>query len=316
MSDATAEGPIDVRAPGPGIARSLALCLVFYVVFIAAMIPAEFFRQALAPGIDYFSTMVIPQIIAWFVTIRLGLQWSGVPLTTACPLRPFPLRIVPALLVASYGATILLLEMAGWIPMPESFRQGMVQQMAQANWLLFLLPVVVVAPVAEEMFFRGLLLRGYLARYSVTTAIWGSAILFALFHLNPWQALIALPLGVAYAWLALRTGSVLPSMLSHAMVNFSTNFLLQPLAAVLGYSAAQLQEARHFPPLMLGIGAVLTVAGCYVISQQLGRGTVYDSAVVMLEPASTSENEFAGGFPTTTIDLREKDGLAGERAAP
>ena len=170
MSDATAEGPIDVRAPGPGIARSLALCLVFYVVFIAAMIPAEFFRRAIAPGMDYFSTMVIPQIIAWFVTIRLGLQWSGVPLTTACPLRPFPLRIVPALLVASYGATILLLEMAGWIPMPESFRQGMVQQMAQANWLLFLLPVVVVAPVAEEMFFRGLLLRGYLARYSVTTA--------------------------------------------------------------------------------------------------------------------------------------------------
>ena len=154
---------------------------------------------------------------------------------------------MPALLVASYGATILLLEMAGWIPMPESFRQGMVQQMAQANWLLFLLPVVVVAPVAEELFFRGLLLRGYLARYSVTTAVWASAVLFAVFHLNPWQGIIALPLGLAYAWLVLHTGSVLPSMLSHAMVNFSTNFLLQPLAAVRGLLHGTTAGREAFP---------------------------------------------------------------------
>ena len=77
--------------------------------------------------------MVVPQLIAWFVTIRLGLHWSGVPLTTACPLRPFPLRIVPALLVASFGATILLLEMASWIPMPESIRRDMTQQIARVQ---------------------------------------------------------------------------------------------------------------------------------------------------------------------------------------
>ena len=279
MSDAIMEGPIEVRARSrhcavAGVVPGVLRCLY------RGHDPGRILPTSTCAGIDYFSTMVIPQIIAWFVTIRLGLQWSGVPLTTACPLRPFSLRIVPALLVASYGATILLLEMAGWIPMPESFRQGMVQQMAQANWLLFLLPVVVVAPVAEEMFFRGLLLRGYLARYSVTTAIWGSAILFAVFHLNPWQAIIALPLGVAYAWLALRTGSVLPSMLSHAMVNFSTNFLLRPLAAVLGYSAAQLHDAKHFPPLMLGIGAVLTVAGCYVVWRQIGQVTFCDPGIL------------------------------------
>jgi membrane protease YdiL (CAAX protease family) len=301
MSDATSDGPSELCAPGPGIARSLALCLVFYVVFIAAMIPAEFFRQAIAPGTDYFSTMVIPQIVAWFVTIRLGLQWSGIPLSTACPLRAFPLRIVPALLVASYGATILLLEMAGWIPMPESFRPGMVDQMAQSNWLLFLLPVVVVAPVAEELFFRGLLLRGYLARYSVTTAVWATAVVFAVFHLNPWQAVVALPLGVAYAWLVLHTGSVLPGMLSHAMVNFSTNFLLRPLAAVLGYSAAELQAAKHFPPLMLGIGAVSAFAGCFIVWRQLCPSTIYHPEIVKPDCAGQQQGESDGHDATVTI---------------
>ncbi len=260
--------------------------------------------------------MVVPQLIAWLVTIRLGLRWSGVSLSTACPLRAFPLRIVPALLVASFGATILLLELASWIPMPESIRRDLTQQIARSNWLLFLLPVVVVAPIAEEVFFRGLLLRGYLARYSVTTAMLGTAVLFAIFHLNPWQAIVAFPLGVAYAWLVLITGSLLPGIMSHAMVNFSTTFLLQPLAAFLGYSAEQLQEAKHFPPLMLGIGAVLTVAGCYVVSQQLGRGTVVDSAVVMLEPATSLENEFAGDFPAATVGPHEKVGPVDERATP
>jgi membrane protease YdiL (CAAX protease family) len=289
MSEPTAECPIESRPAGPGIARSLALCLVFYVVFMATILPTEFFRRALAPGSVYFSTMIIPQLIAWFVTIRLGLQWSGVPLTTAFSLRPFPLRIVPALVVASFGATILLLEMASWIPMPESIRRDMTQDIARANWLLFLLPVVVVAPIAEEVFFRGLLLRGYLSRYSATTAMLGSAVLFAVFHLNPWQAIVAFPLGVAYAWLVLNTGSVLPGMLSHAMVNFSTTFLLHPLAVVLGYSSAELQAAKHFPPLMLGIGAVLTVSGCYLVSQQLSESTAYDTATYQQDSTENAE---------------------------
>jgi membrane protease YdiL (CAAX protease family) len=310
MSEPTAECPVAKRTPGVGIARSLALCLVFLIVFIATSLPTEYFRRALAPGSVYFSTMIIPQLIAWFVTIRLGLQWSGEPLTTACPLRAFPLRIVPALLVASFGATILLLEMAGWIPMPESIRKDVTEEIARANWLLFLLPVVVVAPIAEEIFFRGLLLRDYLARYSVTTAIIVSAILFAIFHLNPWQAVVALPLGVAYAWLVLKTGSVLPGMMSHAMVNFSTNFLLQPLAAILGYSAQQLQDATHFPPLMLGIGAVFTIVGCFAVWRQIG-----DPAIVNLNRLGEPPNESGCDDAIVTIGPHH-DQTVDERVSP
>jgi membrane protease YdiL (CAAX protease family) len=289
------------------------------IVFIAAMIPAEFLRRSLAPRLDYFSTMVVPQIIAWFVTIRLGMQWTGEPFRTACSIRGFPLRVVPALLVANFGATILLLEMAGWIPMPESYREWMVDQVTRTNRLLFLLPVVIVAPVAEELFFRGLLLRCYLARYSVTTAVWASAVLFAVFHLNPWQGIVALPLGLAYAWLVLQTGSVLPSMLSHAMVNLSTNFLLPPLAAVLGYSAEQMRAAQHFPPLMLSVGVVLTVAGCFVVWQQLGRrgasipaALVHESMAAVLPLASEPHSSDA----STTAGLDEPNRAGDQSALP
>jgi membrane protease YdiL (CAAX protease family) len=256
----------------------------------------------------YFSTMAVPQILAWFVTIRLGLQWADVPFGAACPVRRFPLRIVPALLGASYGATIVLLEIAGWIPMPPAMREGLQRSSLQGDMIGLLVPVVIVAPLAEEMFFRGLLLRGYLERYSRATAIWGSAVLFALFHLNPWQGIIALPLGVAYAWLVVRTGSLLPSMLSHAMVNFSNNFLLVPLAAVLGYSAAELEAADHFPPLMLGFGAVLMVGGSFVVWQQLGRGPATMPAIFALEPTPTPPNE----APHSPIDSVVIDTRAAE----
>jgi membrane protease YdiL (CAAX protease family) len=277
MSNAVATPVLtETRAPQLGIARSIALCVVFYIVFVAALIPLELLERAVGLSWPRFSVFLIPQVVAWLLTIRLALQWSGTTFREACPMRPFPLRIVPPLLLASYGAVILLLEIAGWIPMPDAWREALKQQFADSHWLMFLLPVVVVAPVAEELFFRGLLLKGYLGRYSVTTAIWVSAIMFALFHLNPWQAVVALPLGVGYAWLLLRTGSVLPSMLSHAMVNFSTNFLLQPFASALGYSAEDLADAAHFPPIMLGTGVVLTVAGCGVLWRQLGDVTKAD----------------------------------------
>jgi hypothetical protein len=159
--------------------------------------------------------------------------------------------------------------------------------------------------VAEELFFRGLLLRGYAARYGVTTAVWASAVVFAVFHLNPWQGVVALPLGVAYAWLALHTGSVLPSMLSHAMVNFSTNFLLQPLATLLGYTAAELEAAQHFPPEMLGIGAVLAIAGCVVVRQLLRGHTTPGAADLVLQSALPPNNEIAGETTLTTLTADE-----------
>ena len=65
--------------------------------------------------------------------------------------------------------------------------------------------------------FRGVILRGFLARYKPVTAILVSSLLFGLLHMNPYQFVAAMILGVIFAWLVLRTGSLWPSVFGHVL---------------------------------------------------------------------------------------------------
>jgi membrane protease YdiL (CAAX protease family) len=82
---------------------------------------------------------------------------------------------------------------------------------------IFLL--VFVAPLGEELLFRGIILRGLLSRHRPAVAVVLTALLFAALHCNPWQFLSALFLGIAFGWFYLRTGSVGLCVLAHAFCN-------------------------------------------------------------------------------------------------
>ena len=83
---------------------------------------------------------------------------------------------------------------------------------------VFAFAVVVLAPVTEELAFRGLG-YGLLRPFGLAPPIVGSAILWALAH----GLLDALPvitiLGVGLAWLRHRQGSTIPGMILHGAFN-------------------------------------------------------------------------------------------------
>lgn len=81
------------------------------------------------------------------------------------------------------------------------------------------LKVVVVAPVVEELIFRGLILHGLRKNYHAFTAVFFSALLFALFHLNPWQFPATFVLGLLLGWIVIRTNSLILAILGHAINN-------------------------------------------------------------------------------------------------
>jgi len=84
---------------------------------------------------------------------------------------------------------------------------------------VLLLALAAGAPVVEELFFRGLVLRGLLGRLPVPAAIVVSALAFALAHFEAVQfgglALFGVILGV----LAWRTGRLGPGIAAHAGFN-------------------------------------------------------------------------------------------------
>ena len=78
-----------------------------------------------------------------------------------------------------------------------------------------------LAPVLEEMLFRGVILRAFLHRYPKGAAISVSALYFGIAHLNVYQFALAFLLGLVLGWLFERSRSLLPCIALHAVYNSS-----------------------------------------------------------------------------------------------
>jgi sodium transport system permease protein len=113
-------------------------------------------------------------------------------------------------------------------PFPEDYLKHMNELMKLPDlklWQLFGL-IAVLPGICEELMFRGFLFR-FFENKNKWFAIWISAALFALFHLDPYRFLPVLFLGVILGWLMFKTNSIFPSMLSHAMNNATALVLVQ-----------------------------------------------------------------------------------------
>lgn len=82
--------------------------------------------------------------------------------------------------------------------------------------------VVVGAPVVEELFFRGLVLRAIQARVRDELALVISATLFGIAHIQPLQLPALILFGVVAGYLAQRTGRLGPSIFAHVGFNATT----------------------------------------------------------------------------------------------
>ena len=83
-----------------------------------------------------------------------------------------------------------------------------------------ILMLCIIAPIAEEYLFRGLMMRKMLKwNISPWYAIIASSIMFGLIHLNPAQIPGAIILGIVMAWMCYRTKSLIPGIIIHITNN-------------------------------------------------------------------------------------------------
>jgi len=130
------------------------------------------------------------------------------------------------------------------------------------RWEAFVRLVVIVAPLTEELLFRGLILRGLLRHYTTRTAIIASAVLFGVFHLNPWQFLGATVLGVLFAWIFVRTGSLYPCIFGHAFANGVPLIASVLKVDIVGFTS-ELTGVEFQPLWFDALGLVLSAVGLW-----------------------------------------------------
>lgn len=110
--------------------------------------------------------------------------------------------------------------------------------------------VVIIAPLLEEIVFRGIILQGFLKNYSITKSIIITAVLFGLFHANIVQTPLVILLGIVLGVIYIKTGSLFMCIIGHALNNF---------IAVFGGNIF-LTNGRHIYTIVAGI-VIIAVSG-------------------------------------------------------
>ena len=92
------------------------------------------------------------------------------------------------------------------------------EEMSQISAIITAFSVSILTPILEELLFRGFILGMLLKCYNEKVAILISAIIFAIVH-EPVAIGMAFGGGLIYGWLRVRTGSIVPSTLTHIFWN-------------------------------------------------------------------------------------------------
>jgi membrane protease YdiL (CAAX protease family) len=240
-----------------------AIMLALPMLGIAAVTEADF--EDTLPALGELATVV--QDVGLVAIAVLLADRTGPPRAWHFGLRRPPAW--PALgwavvALAVFWVFVLPLEL-----LPEGPSEEISPKVGLALLLIVGTVLIVVAPVAEEFFFRGFFYRSLRSRMPVLPAAAVDGMVFGLLHAP--NGLIAVPLisilGFLMCLLYERTGSLYPCIAVHAAHN--------TLVALLGSDAAA-------GTVFAAIGAV-TVAACFVVA---ARTRSRDPLVLRAEAAA------------------------------
>lgn len=122
--------------------------------------------------------------------------------------------------VLMFGASVAIEPLVNLFP---ADLEHMYSTLAGNGWMVF--TTLALAPVAEEIFFRGILQRDLTLRYGAMRGILAGAAVFAVVHLYPAMVINAFVLGLVLGFLYYRTRSLWVTVFLHFLNNLTAQFL-------------------------------------------------------------------------------------------
>lgn len=170
----------------------------------------------------------------WFLPDRslvplIGLFFGVGLLAVAVAVVPLGVAALPALGFRAVGWQPVLWGTLGTAAVsiavsqiglePQGVKQAMKIAREPAAFLISLALLAGLAPLVEELVFRGLLYGWLAGRWGPSIAVVGSSLAFAAAHVELAHVILVLPLGLMFGWLRWRSGSLWPSLVAHMANN-------------------------------------------------------------------------------------------------
>lgn len=235
----------------------IAYQLAFQGVFVCGCVlftHSDFDSVGLSPY--FIPGIIVCQILATLsVGIHLILGGYITDRKESFSLCKFNNMIASAILIVSMGCwTNYLNEL---LNLPNNLEKAFD---AMLNSPLGIFSIVVLAPIVEELLFRGAI-QGHLMRIwkNPKWAILTSSLIFGIVHGNPVQIPFAIVTGLVLGWIYYRTNSLLPGMLMH-FINNGLSVVLYYLSGKTDSSMCEL--LGNGGALCLAMGGVLVSVMC------------------------------------------------------
>jgi len=212
------------------------VCAWFAVQF-AVIVAVVFWRDSTAPGSVDMQKMANDGFLLAFITIVAAPAWIGVSVLAA-RLRGWRARDYLALVPPRRGEIVvgiaclaallvgfdLLTLLVGRDVVPSFMREAYLSARTAGSLPLFFIAVVIVAPVSEEIAFRGFLFRGLGASW---LGVSGAAILtsaaWAAMHVqyDAFTLTQIFFIGLLLGWTRWASGSTLLTIVLHMLANLT-----------------------------------------------------------------------------------------------
>jgi membrane protease YdiL (CAAX protease family) len=223
--------------PGPGILAAIGWLIALLIVQGLFSIPA--LAAGLTKGLFPLALMVLSGFLAAWVIVLLK---YGRDSRRALALRAPDWRHVGCLVVLLPPLTIVKVGTASWLetayltagvfesqlappPAYEAFAEGVGERTAPLAVVIIIVFAAVLPAVWEELYLRGFLGRGLVARWGVVPGIALTSILFGALHFHPIQSVLTAISGIVLHVVYLWSRSLFAPILLHA-ANNSLAFLI------------------------------------------------------------------------------------------
>ena len=248
--------------------------LIYTIVFAAIQVVVSMLVQGvwmLVMGKESAmnATGMIITMAVFSVLTMVVFLWAKWSVVSRHWVRTRPWFVLFWCVLAALGALIPSVWIQEHMPELPNIVEGEFDMIMKDRWGY--LVVGLLAPFAEEMVFRGAVLRSLLRwKENPWIGIVISAVLFAVIHMNPAQMPHAFLIGLLLGWLYYRTDSIVPGVVYH-WVNNTVAYVMYNLYPNPDLTLVELFGTEQKVLMALGCSLLIFLPSLFQLNQRLAK---------------------------------------------
>lgn len=248
--------------------------IIYFVVFLAIQVVAGAIAQAIlmlttGASASETATGIILITTVYSVITAVVFLWAKWSVLSPHWIRKRPWVILIWCVVAALGAIIPSVWIQEHMPELPNFAEDTFDLILKDRWGY--VAIGLLAPLVEEIVFRGAILRALLQWCSkpwVGIAI--SALLFAVAHMNPAQLPHAFLIGLLLGWMYYRTDSIIPGIVYH-WINNSVAYVMYNLYPSSDITLTDIFGSERAVLMAVGCSLCILLPALFQLNQRLEK---------------------------------------------